>query len=128
MMSSLLLETDPDGRFSQIELSTAAGLLTLHPEIDETLHGNVVTARGVRHVVAVPWDGEGTLLVEDSALAAAAARPRSASRRGVLVRLDLSLQPFGGGGAGEPSASAVPVDADGLPRLDRGATWPLELD
>ena len=45
--SSLLLELDPDGRFSHLELSTAAGLLTLHPEPDGTLHGNAVTAEGI---------------------------------------------------------------------------------
>src|SRR5436189_2001251 len=55
VVSSLLLELDPDGRFSHLELATTAGLLTLHPEGDGTLHGNAVTADGVHHVVAVPW-------------------------------------------------------------------------
>src|SRR5262249_7602181 len=54
--SSLLLELDPEGRFSHLELSTGAGLLTLHPEGDGTLHGNSVTSAGVGHVVALPWD------------------------------------------------------------------------
>ena len=55
IVARLLLETDPDGRFAHLELSTAAGLLTLHPEGDGTLHGNAVTADGVEHVVGVPW-------------------------------------------------------------------------
>ena len=38
---ALLLETAPDGSFSHLELATPAGLLTLHPEGDGTLHGNV---------------------------------------------------------------------------------------
>src|SRR5689334_12470317 len=43
---SLLLETDPDGRFNHLELSTEGGLLTLHPEGDGTLHGNAVVDHG----------------------------------------------------------------------------------
>ena len=54
--SSLLLELDPDGRFSHLELSTAAGLLTLHPEGDGTIHGNAVTTAGLTHVIGLPWD------------------------------------------------------------------------
>lgn len=50
-----LLETDPDGRPTRLELAGAAGLLTLHPEPDErSAHGNVVSAAGVRPLVA-PW-------------------------------------------------------------------------
>jgi hypothetical protein len=130
VVSSLLLETDPDGRFSHIELSTAAGLLTLHPEGDETLHGNVVTTGGVQHVAGLPWDGEGVVLLEESPLAAAAAAGRrgSAEAHGVLIRLDLSLEPFADGGAGEDLTRAAPLDADGLPRFGVGASWPLELD
>ena len=48
VVHALLLETDPDGRFSHLELARADGLWTFHPEGDGTLHGNHVdrTRRG----------------------------------------------------------------------------------
>jgi len=66
VISSLLLELDPRRRFSHLELATAVGLLTLHPEGDGSLHGNAVEATGVRHVVAVPWQPDDLLLVAGS--------------------------------------------------------------
>ena len=127
VVSSLLLETDADGRFSHTELSTAAGLLTLHPERDGTLHGNVVTTDGVRHVVGRQWDVDAVLLLEGSPIAAAAARFASPGDHGYLVRLDLTLEPLEGGAGKEPVAGLA-LDADGLPILDAATTWPLELD
>ena len=45
------LEVAPNGRVTRLELTTGAGLLTLHPEPDESaLHGNVVTPTGIRHL------------------------------------------------------------------------------
>ena len=45
LVSDLLLELDPVGRWTRLELATTAGILTLHPEPDDTaVHGNVVTA------------------------------------------------------------------------------------
>jgi len=61
---SLLLETTPDGRFSHLELSTPAGLLTLHPEGDGTLHGNAVLAGGLRHVAGLAWDRDELVAAE----------------------------------------------------------------
>jgi hypothetical protein len=69
---SLLLETAPGGRFSHLELAAPAGLLTLHPEPDGTLHGNVVEAGGIRHVTGLPWDADGVVDVEGSTIAGAA--------------------------------------------------------
>ena len=47
----LLLEVDLTGRLTRIELSTAGGLLTLHPSVDgATLHGNRVSPIGIEHL------------------------------------------------------------------------------
>jgi hypothetical protein len=119
--SSLLLELDPDGRFSHLELSTAAGLLTLHPEGDGTLHGNRVTAVGVHHLRS-PWDPSTVVLVEGSSVCIAAAPRPGPARRWLRIRRDLGLEP-----TSDPIDS-IAVDADGLPVLDGGATWPLELE
>src|SRR5215208_2384288 len=50
VFAALLLETHPTGTFAHLELATASGLLTLHPEGDDTLHGNVVASTGIEHV------------------------------------------------------------------------------
>src|SRR5207245_3268482 len=45
LIHSLLLEVTLVGRPSRLELATATGILTLHPEPDErSIHGNVVNA------------------------------------------------------------------------------------
>ena len=44
VVSSLLLELDPSGRFSHLELARADGLWTFHPETDGTIHGKSVAA------------------------------------------------------------------------------------
>ena len=131
VVSSLLLELDPDGRFAHLELATAAGLLTLHPEGDGTLHGNAILADGVRailadgvrHIVAVPWQADDLLLVAGSTIARAAAARRGAVTSGVLVALDLTLErrPIGLGDR------VVELDTDGLPAFPDGQAWPLDL-
>jgi hypothetical protein len=123
IVHSLLLETFPDGRFAHLELSTPAGLLTLHPEGDGTLHGNAVAGGGVRHVVGPAWPPGAVVLVEGSSIAMAAAGA-SAGRRAIVVHSDLSLESRVLGGA-EPWPAA---EADGTPRIEGGASWPLELD
>jgi hypothetical protein len=72
---SLLLEIDPEGRFAHLELSTAAGLLTLHPEGDGTLHGNRVSSVGVDHVRGLPWATAAIVLVDGSPVSRFAAVP-----------------------------------------------------
>jgi len=125
VVHSLLLETFPDGRFAHLELSTAAGLLTLHPEGDGTLHGNAVTEHGVRHVRGLPWSDRAVLLVEGSVLAwAAAAGLATRANSAVVVAPDLSLHER----AVAPVDLRATLDADGLPILDDGRTWPLEDD
>jgi hypothetical protein len=121
--SSLLLELDPDGRFSHLELSTAAGLLTLHPEPDGTLHGNAVTSAGMRHVVGLAWDPDGIVLLDGSAVClAAAVSARRASSACLRVGLDLALE------VGSTSVDPSAATSNGLPNLVDGASWPLEDD
>jgi hypothetical protein len=93
----VLLESDPAGRLGRLEMATAAGLLTLHPDRAATaLHGNVVTPTGVRHLT---FDRM-TLLVDGSPAAAAIAVaglaegvPVGGTAQVDLVRVDDRLQP-----------------------------------
>ena len=122
--SSLLLELAPEGRFSHLELSTAAGLLTLHPEGDGTLHGNAVTTRGIEHVRGLPWAPATVVLVEGSAVCEAiAASSRPVAAEVLRVGLDLALSRVRLAPKARPS-----VSPDGLPWLDQSASWPLDED
>ena len=133
----------PDGAFSHLELSTPAGLLTLHPEGDGTLHGNAIEAGGIRHVVGLPWDAGGVVDIEGSAIAGGACalsarrrrsrRARSARRTllrvtaGLLIttgpalveRIDAETWRIAGG-------QPFRTDATGLPLLADAEAWPLE--
>jgi hypothetical protein len=121
--SSLLLELDPDRRFSHLELSTTAGLLTLHPEPDGTLHGNAVMAEGMRHVVGLAWDPAGVVLLDGSAVCLAAAIGAGGDSTSCLrIGLDLELE------IGMSSLDRSATTTDGLPLLVDGASWPLEED
>jgi hypothetical protein len=136
VISSLLLETDVARRFSHLELSTAVGLLTLHPEPDGTLHGNIVRAAGIHHVVGRRWAAGAALSVEGSPTAAAAAAWQIAGSGGpltgnglassVTVSLELELREWRGGGSAKGTLATF--DDDGLPRLAGGDSWPLDLD
>ena len=134
VVSSLLLETDPQRGFAHLELSTAAGLLTLHPEPDGTLHGNAVTVDGIRHVAGLPWPADCLLVVHGSPISLAAAawqlaggggEPADVARQVVMVGADLDVR-----------SASVPIDGlarhaidtDGLPLLADAASWPLEVD
>ena len=135
VVSSLLLETFPNGRFAHLEASTAAGLLTLHPEGDGTLHGNAVLAGGVRHVVGLPWPAGSVVVRDGAALAIAAAawyiRESGSSTEGAGRRPVVVIDPGLGVKSSSIPADALShdkIDADGLPILDDATTWPLELD
>ena len=143
----LLLETSPSGALQKLELATAAGLLTLHPEAS-TLHGNVVRPVGVEHV-SLPWNPDHVLLVVGAPAAAAAAARNLDTRVGVgeghtvaAVRIDaeLNVHPatyrvlrpevrrwrfVAADGGGE---TAVTLDEDWVPVLDGGTPWPLERE
>jgi hypothetical protein len=143
VLSSLLLETDPGGRFLHTELSTTAGLLTLHPEAGGTIHGNVLTAAGIGHVVGLPWAPDGLLVLEASPIAAAAAvgllagigvgesgspagiviGPGLEVRAGPVLVQRLAAWSWSIAGVGE-----IGLTPDGLPALAGAALWPLETE
>ena len=150
IVHSLLLEMAPDGRFAHLELSTPAGLATLHPEPDGTLHGNVVGAAGVAPIAGLAWVPDGLILIDRSevALAASAALMdgdgREAVDRSAIVvtaTLEISVVSMsahrrgamwtvaaapGLAGPARELRLEIELDADGLPILADGETWPLE--
>lgn len=117
LVRSLLLEVAPHGRVTRLELTTAAGLLTLHPEPDESaLHGNVVTPTGIRHL-AFDWGPDHALRVEGSRAtdATAGLTTPGGVARGLRIGDDLV-----------PRAGTWTVDAEALAALADERTWPLE--
>lgn len=140
IIHSLLLETDPERRFAHVELATPAGLLTLHPEGDGTLHGNAVRAGGLEHVTGLTWSADGLVLVEGSSIACAAAMHALSAARGrrdgwttlvISLRLERSLQEVAVVQLAAElwriaALPPMPVDQDGIPELIEGRAWPLE--
>ncbi|HEU5203970.1 MAG TPA: hypothetical protein VFU17_06695 [Candidatus Limnocylindrales bacterium] len=127
VVHSLLFELDPDGRFAHLELTTPAGLLTLHPEGDGTLHGNAVTAAGITHVRGLPWEPDDVVLIDGSIVCAVVAvqwqRSRGAEDVGLVrVGVNLSLE------RERKSIEFDAVDGRGLPVLEDAHQWPLEQD
>jgi len=124
--SSLLLELDPDGAFSHLELSTAAGLLTLHPETDGTLHGNAVTWDGIQHIRGVPWSPDQAIWITGSSICLAAGLRRDGTKTAAWLAIGLDLRLETAVSIIRPDWSLI--DAEGLPVLVDAETWPLELD
>ena len=125
--SSLLLETDPSGRFVHLELSTPSGLLTLHPENDGTLHGHAIVSDGVEHVAGLAWDVDGIALLDGSTvcrLAAVASLPTTLWIEVKPIRIERLAADTWRFSAEEPFS----VDRRGLPLLRGGEVWPLERD
>lgn len=155
LTASLLLEVGADGRPARVELTTAAGLLTLHPEAGGSLHGNVVSAGGIRHLT-FDWSDDHELEIEGTPIPSAvtAARLASTVRVGegriapvVIVGHDLVVrvgarrfERLDAAGSwrivGDGEANLLVVDTDGLPVWPgRASDWPgrasdgpLELD
>jgi hypothetical protein len=148
---ALLLEVRPDGRLSRLELTTPAGMLTLHPdEAGRVLHGNAVGADGVRHL-RLAWSDEHGVEVADRPIAAAVTAHRLAGSVAVgegrdvpvlRIGVDLGIVParqrYDRIGEGEwriapltdgAAAFAMRIDERGIPTsLEDAAEWPLELD
>lgn len=138
----MLLETDPSGRFSHLELTTPTFLLTLHPEADGTLHGNRVSADGVEHVVGWPWAPDGVIDLAGSAITGAAAVSllgRSLDPAGSVACRRLHIDPETGPALADAvlelardgtwrfsDGSPFRVDDDGLPLLESSGEWPLD--
>ena len=123
----LLLDVDPVGRIGRLELTSATGMLTFHPEPDgRSAHGNVVNANGVRPI-ALAWSEDHELRVMGSPIpAAVAARHRPTSRTTaqiVAVNADLDVEEL----ADVPPAEGnVAVDERGIPLLAGASEWALE--
>jgi hypothetical protein len=152
LASALLLEVGTDGRPTRLELATEAGLLTLHPEPSGGVHGNAVTADGVRHLT-LPWSDDHAIEIEplpitDAVTAAWLARRLSAGegtdvpavvvgsdlsvREAVrrFTRTDLTTWQVEGDGTARPLViddRGVPVWARGAEESSAGREWPLEL-
>jgi hypothetical protein len=148
LREALLLELDVDGRLARLELTTVAGLLTLHPDHGgERLHGNAAGPAGMRHI-DLAWGPEHVLLVTGSPIVAAAAA-RSASAGGVgegggtlpavIVGSDLAPRAVevrferrgetGWSIAVDGRDESIEVDARGVPGFGNDANeWALERD
>lgn len=142
LVDDLLLEVTPEGRLGRVELTTAEGQLTFHPEPDEqSAHGNVVAASGVRHL-AIGWSPGRRLEIPASPIADAILVHGSAGAGAPVVAGAVPVATVGAdlvprlrtvplerAGAGEWLLDGRPVslDADGLPDLGAEAVaWPLE--
>ena len=143
VVHALLLETDPNGRFSHLELALGDGLWTFHPEPDGTLHGNHVAATaGVRHIAGHAFAPDDALIVEGSPVSLAAiawghaagalVRPVAGiviGADGVLVaQAEVLIERLTGTRWQVGEGSSIEIDEAGLPVLDDGETWPLEVD
>ena len=148
---ALLLEVDVEGRPSRLELTTVAGMLTLHPDTSRgSLDGNVVTPAGVRHL-GLPWSDEHGLEIQGQPIASAVTAYRLAGAMAVgegraipvvLITADLLVSEATRrfvrlgesewsieGANGSAGATTVEVDERGIPVGLKGRReWPLELD
>lgn len=148
LVQDLALEVDPAGAVLKLEIASAAGLLTLHPEPGSgALHGNVVRATGVEHVT-LPWSPGHLLMAGASPVTGVVAARQLASVVGVgegdtvpavEITDDLTIRRATWRVArvgerrwrllaadGGPSV-AVEVAGDGTPAgLDEAESWALE--
>ncbi len=146
----LLAESAAAGSgLQRLEVASAAGLLTLHPDANgSTLHGNVVGHDGVTHL-GFAWSPEHTILMDGSPALTAitlALMGRGVSvgerRTAATLRIDDRLAPAAGRLAVErlgprswrladpdrqtESAEVVDLDEDDLLTAGTRTTWPLE--
>jgi hypothetical protein len=113
-----LVEIDPAGAFTRLELATALGLLTLHPEPDRrSIHGNVVTADGVRPL-ALDWSASAALAIAGDSFG-------SAVLLGGAAAPTLVIRPRLGVVAGD-SSPALERDGRGIPILADAREWALD--
>ena len=114
-----LAELDDRGLFARLELTTAAGLLTFHPEPDgASAHGNVTGPDGVRPI-AVPWAAGWGIELDGDPFGSAVLAGREPM---LVVAADLSLRQT----SDEPGTPPLSVDDRGIPTLLHAREWPLE--
>jgi hypothetical protein len=142
---AITLETGHAGQWLRLEVAAAAGLLSLHPDRDGSINGNVVSEAGVRHiakgVVEPPLVDVRDSLVAETALCRALERQVAAGEGSTVsvVRVSPTL---------DVEVAQLQVmrtdartweltDADGIRTVsmgdrgapvtsDAGAKWPLE--
>ena len=118
-----LMELDGAGRFARLELETAAGMLTLHPDDDGTMaHGNLVRHDGVQPIT-VAWSAGASVAIEGDPFGTAITGDRA---RGAVVAQDLTVRPAYDDTPRE-SVEALPLDERGVPILIDAREWPLEV-
>jgi hypothetical protein len=129
----LLLEVDVAGRFTRLELTAPAGMLTLHPAADgRMVEGNVVAADRVRPI-RLPWGDGHRLWVEGSpipTIVTGAAGRLPAGRPEHSAELT-EIASFIEVGAGldvrtVPARHPMVADPRGVPVLADAVEWPLE--
>jgi hypothetical protein len=119
LRSSALAELDDRGLFARLELVTAVGMLTFHPEPDGgSAHGNVVSADGVRPIAA-PWQGGWGIELAGDAFGSALLAGQETM---LAIASDLALGRTGD----EPAQSPLEIDERGVPVLDAAEEWDLE--
>jgi hypothetical protein len=117
-----LVEIDPGGHVTRLELATAAGLLTLHPdETGRRLHGNVANRDGVRGVDRNWSDGHRLALIDDEFGSAVLGASDAGARTIVAVGADLVLR-----AVRDRSDLRIATHRAGIPRLIESREWPLE--
>lgn len=136
---ALLLETDPDGRFSHLELGRGDGLWTFHPEGDGTLHGNHVdrSDAGVRHIAGWRFDPGDVLVLVGSPLGLASlvhGRHESTAVGAVVIEPDgqlrrddsLEIEHLSAGRWRVGAWAPFDIDDAGVPILAGSESRPLE--
>jgi hypothetical protein len=148
---SVTLETDAERRHVKLELAAGVGLVTLHPEPDGQVHGNLVSAHHVMPI-AIGIGEVPVFDLPDSVLVTAALCwtlapliPVGSRRELIVVRLHVAATDSGGFGVGTEDLQAerpemgrwlltgsglepreVLIDDDGLPLPPPVVRWPLE--
>jgi hypothetical protein len=149
LVRSLLLEATRGGRPARLEITSDAGLLTVHPGASGTeVHGNIVASQGIQHL-RLPLSPDHVLFIVDSPAAAAVAIGDLATRVGVgehrhiqSLAIGTDLVPRAVGWSIEratgdewilrsdlePADRHMRLDPDGLALIPGMVRWPLELD
>ena len=117
-----VLELGADGTFLRLELAGPAGLLTLHPESDGSIHGNVVNDGGVRAIALNGVARLGLRIVGDAF--GSALLGRRGAGEGIVVGLGFNVAIAAPAGA----ERVLDLDVRGVPQLDEATEWRLEAE
>jgi hypothetical protein len=113
-----LVEIDPGGAFSRLELATPLGLLTLHPGPGvRSINGNVVTADRVRPLT-LDWSPRAALAIAGDSFGSAVLLGGAAGPT-LVIRPRLGIVAGDGG-------PALERDRRGIPILTDAREWALE--